>query len=253
MQTNERKLLLIDDDPISLEVLSVLLSASGFLVTTAAGSAEALALIRNQQQCFDLILTDVQMPDMSSSELISALRAETSAPLIAMSSSYPGEAALAGSSGFLLKPFEVDSLLTLVDQLPTPQIRPAQGSSTLLILDRDKLLRAMPMEAAQRVYRAFLDDLPIRLSSMDAILQADPVSSVDLAKQAHILRGSSAMIGAEQLAAACATVEEAGKMALTRVVKRGDLIKMLGGIRNTAAELEGMLKDELARTTEKQE
>jgi CheY-like chemotaxis protein len=252
MQNNrpKRKLLLIDDDPISLEVLCLLLSASDFLVTTAAGPTEALALLDEPALSFDLILTDVQMPEMSCSDLIQALQTKSRAPLFAMSGSYPEQSALAGSSGFLLKPFEVDSLVALLDNLPAPQRKPSQ---TTRVLDREKLLRAMPEKAAQQVYGAFLEDLPIRLRNLDEIMQTVPLSAKDLAKQAHILRGSSAMIGAEQLTADCARLEEAGGTTFEGVIERGDFAAMLNGIRDAAAILEGMLKSELAGTTGKQE
>jgi two-component system chemotaxis sensor kinase CheA len=68
-----RKILLVDDQAFFRNLLSPILRSAGYLVTAAAGAAEALHRIRNGER-FDVILTDLDMPDISGFELAQALR-----------------------------------------------------------------------------------------------------------------------------------------------------------------------------------
>lgn len=78
------KILLIDDEAFALKLLIHQLASLGFRkITPASGGAEALALIAGGV-CFDMILVDLQMPDMDGVEFVRAL----------MQSGYGGELAL---------------------------------------------------------------------------------------------------------------------------------------------------------------
>jgi len=65
-------LLVVDDDESNRDLLSRRLERKGYRVQTAAGGAEALALI--YRGSFDLILLDVEMPEMSGLEVLSQIR-----------------------------------------------------------------------------------------------------------------------------------------------------------------------------------
>jgi two-component system chemotaxis sensor kinase CheA len=71
----QRKVLLIDDQAFFRNLLSPIISAAGYTVTAAAGAAEALDMMKNGER-FDVILTDLDMPDMSGFELAQSLRAD---------------------------------------------------------------------------------------------------------------------------------------------------------------------------------
>ena len=60
-------ILIVDDDPISLTVASLLLRQAGFATQTACDGMEALDLLQTLQP--DLILSDIQMPNMDGFEL----------------------------------------------------------------------------------------------------------------------------------------------------------------------------------------
>jgi two-component system chemotaxis sensor kinase CheA len=68
-----RKVLLVDDHAFFRNLLSPIVSAAGYAVTAVAGAAEALYLIRNGER-FDVIVTDLDMPDISGFELAQTLR-----------------------------------------------------------------------------------------------------------------------------------------------------------------------------------
>ena len=72
-RTVQRKVLLVDDQAFFRNLLSPIISAAGYAVTVAAGAAEALDLIKNGER-FDVIMSDLDMPDMSGFELAQVLR-----------------------------------------------------------------------------------------------------------------------------------------------------------------------------------
>jgi len=72
-RTMQRKVLLVDDQAFFRNLLSPVISAAGYAVTVAAGAAAALELMANGER-FDVIITDLDMPDMSGFELSQTLR-----------------------------------------------------------------------------------------------------------------------------------------------------------------------------------
>jgi CheY-like chemotaxis protein len=63
------KILLIDDDPVVLETVSLMLSADGHTVLTASHAAHGLAQLE-AGEAVDLVLTDHSMPEISGLELV---------------------------------------------------------------------------------------------------------------------------------------------------------------------------------------
>lgn len=66
------RVLVVDDEPGIAELLQELLEAAGYAVATAGSGAQALALAR--QQPFDLVVSDLRMPDIDGAALWRALR-----------------------------------------------------------------------------------------------------------------------------------------------------------------------------------
>jgi two-component system, cell cycle response regulator len=73
-QESAAKILLVDDDEITLELTADLLQRAGFVVRKAANGAEALIIL--DKEWFPVILTDWQMPFISGLELTRRLRAK---------------------------------------------------------------------------------------------------------------------------------------------------------------------------------
>src|SRR6185369_1580545 len=72
MQPPRSSLLLVDDDSSSRALLRHYLQPHGFDITDAASGAEALAVLEGQR--FDLVLLDVEMPEMGGLDVLRALR-----------------------------------------------------------------------------------------------------------------------------------------------------------------------------------
>lgn len=110
------RILLVDDDPVILQMVNEFLRDAAHEVTTAANGMEALKLARSAP--FDLVITDLVMPEKEGIETILALRKESpTTKIIAMSGStedYLTVARKLGASGTLAKPFSRQQLLDAV-------------------------------------------------------------------------------------------------------------------------------------------
>jgi CheY-like chemotaxis protein len=114
--------LVVDDVPDVTEMIELLLKHAGYDVSTAESAQDALHLARLNH--YDLVISDIGMPDMNGYELAAALRelaAYNKTPLIAVTgySEYDdrGRAVRAGFNVHLTKPIEPTQLLTLMREL----------------------------------------------------------------------------------------------------------------------------------------
>jgi CheY-like chemotaxis protein len=116
------RVLIIDDVPDVTEMLDVLLSYAGYEVVTAHSAAAAIAEVREHH--FDVIISDIGMPEMNGYELAKAVRAvpgyET-VPMVAVTGySMFDDRERSLRSGFnahMTKPIEPRALLDLIEQL----------------------------------------------------------------------------------------------------------------------------------------
>jgi DNA-binding response OmpR family regulator len=111
------RILVVDDDPDILDLLRMHLSSAGYEVRTARDGIEAGYRVLSEPP--DLIITDVNMPDMDGFELVAALRADATVPhipVIFLTSVEEGEGRgrELGAVGYLTKPVRADRLLSLV-------------------------------------------------------------------------------------------------------------------------------------------
>ncbi len=89
-----RSLLLIDDSPFFRNMLTPVLQAAGYQVTSVGAASEALAMLKDGVQ-FDVAVTDIEMPEMNGFAFAEAVRAEpalAALPVIALSSVVSAEA-----------------------------------------------------------------------------------------------------------------------------------------------------------------
>lgn len=118
---------MVDDVPDVTEMIGLLLKHAGYEVATADSARGALQLARITN--FDLVISDIGMPEMNGYELATALRQLTeynNTPMIAVTgySEYDdrGRAVSAGFNVQLTKPIEPAQLLNLMNELlPMPK------------------------------------------------------------------------------------------------------------------------------------
>jgi signal transduction histidine kinase/CheY-like chemotaxis protein/PAS domain-containing protein len=122
------RILLAEDNPINQAVASRLLRKRGYVVTTAMNGREVLAALDNGT--FDVILMDVQMPEMDGFEATAAIRRSEQStgghiPIIAMTAhAMKGdeEQCLAGGmDGYIPKPIRADELFGIVERFLVPE------------------------------------------------------------------------------------------------------------------------------------
>jgi two-component system, NtrC family, response regulator AtoC len=110
-------LLVVDDDPASCEAVAEALRAEGYAVETVQGGRAALALAK--EQVFDVVVSDIRMPDLDGLGLLRGLReASPDASVILMTAFGTVEAALAaikeGAYDYVSKPLRLDELLLTI-------------------------------------------------------------------------------------------------------------------------------------------
>jgi twitching motility two-component system response regulator PilH len=112
------KILVIDDDPIMLELYREVLEGLSHEVLIAENGTQGLARAERKP---DLIVVDLLMPNLNGYDFIKQLRAiegRAATPVIAASGLSTGEWALrTGADRFLAKPFRNQELVALVEEL----------------------------------------------------------------------------------------------------------------------------------------
>ena len=108
--------LVVDDDRGILRTVQDALLSEGYTVHSAASGEEALAAVERQRP--DLIMLDVNMPQVDGWEVLSRLRAAAGqqTPVVVMTAGYNAQdqALASGAQGYLGKPFDLDDLYTTV-------------------------------------------------------------------------------------------------------------------------------------------
>jgi CheY-like chemotaxis protein len=160
------RILVVDDDRTTRELLRLQLRSAGYAVETAADGAAALARVRRKK--FDLVLLDVWMPGMDGLTVLARLREEPSQPrVVVMTADDTSETLLrairAQAHRFVSKPFEPKQLVELVRSTldSKPGVRPIEVVSARP--DWVELVVPCDREAAERIqeFMARLDtDLP---------------------------------------------------------------------------------------------
>jgi nitrogen regulation protein NR(I) len=113
------RICVVDDDEATRTSLAEVLTSEGYLVTQAADGVTALELGRDER--FAAVLTDVRMPRMDGLALVDALhQAKPNLPIVVMTAHGTTESAIEatrrGAFEYLLKPFDMEELLAVLDK-----------------------------------------------------------------------------------------------------------------------------------------
>jgi CheY-like chemotaxis protein len=114
-----QRILVVDDEPVNLEVAKMLMEDTALLVDTAEDGEKACALVATER--YALILMDMQMPRMDGLDATRCIRkdpAYATTPIIAMTANAFAEdrarCLAAGMTDFLAKPFSLNSLFEIL-------------------------------------------------------------------------------------------------------------------------------------------
>ncbi|CAJ2667985.1 unnamed protein product [Trifolium pratense] len=111
---NGLRVLVVDDDPTWLKILEKMLKKCNYEVTTCCLARHALSLLRERKDGYDIVISDVNMPDMDGFKLLEHVGLEMDLPVIMMS--VDGETSRVmkgvqhGACDYLLKPIRMKEL-----------------------------------------------------------------------------------------------------------------------------------------------
>ncbi|GJN30752.1 hypothetical protein PR202_gb19087 [Eleusine coracana subsp. coracana] len=108
------KVLVVDDDPTCLLVLKRMLDECKYDVTTCPQATRALTMLRENRRGFDVIISDVHMPDMDGFRLLELVGLEMDLPVIMMSADSSTNTVMKGikhgACDYLIKPVRMEEL-----------------------------------------------------------------------------------------------------------------------------------------------
>jgi CheY-like chemotaxis protein len=123
----QRRILVVDDEPLVCDAVKMMLEFDGHLVETAGNAKEALAILEARK--FDLVITDFEMPIMKGDELAAAIKARDPKQPVVMITAYAemlqaSGNPLTGIDFMISKPFLLENLREAIARV-TPL--PARG------------------------------------------------------------------------------------------------------------------------------
>ena len=242
--TTPLHVLVVEDNAVNREVASLLLKRLGHTVELVEDGSQAVRVC--EQNKFDVILMDMQMPVMDGLEATRHIRRAPSAcsetiiiGLTANAFSSDRAACLrAGMNAFIAKPVDRAKLeRALAEANPHKTITEDQSSDKLDVAHRTTLFTEIGMEAARQLVGAFWEAAPkIVESCRDAVAQRDMRT---LGREIHTLKGTAMNLGYADLAQVAARVE-AGLRA--GEVNPEDLPRLIESALKSTAAMEPLLK-----------
>ena len=220
--------LVVDDNPTNRDLMSRQIRQLGLRAITAENGQAALPTWRSGRVA--AVITDCHMPLMDGYALARAIRAvetedaRSRTPIIAWTANaLPEEAEkchAAGMDGTLVKPVGMTQLRGALARWlfiekaaglqPTPPRDPSDGERHATPLDGDLLQNILPDSAERaQVLLEFGVHLRTDRATLTEVLQRGDQASVE--QTAHRMKGSSSMVGANDLATACAAIEHAAR------------------------------------------
>jgi CheY-like chemotaxis protein len=225
---NRLRILLVEDNAVNQLVALRLLEKYGHTVGVATNGRKALEEL--EKESYDLILMDVQMPEMNGWEATQAIREKEMStgahiPIVAMTAhAMKGDkerCLAAGMDAYLTKPIRTQELLSVLDEIgshktgpPFPLDIPSKKTPTDAI-DLEATLERLDGDRNlfQELTELFKDDCPRMVERMRrAIVLCDAKS---LEACAHTLKGSSANLGAMAVSHAAGEIERLARTGST--------------------------------------
>jgi signal transduction histidine kinase/CheY-like chemotaxis protein len=112
----DRRILVLDDDKLVLETVTEILSGAGYTVVAFAAALQALAEVSGSAR-IDLMVVDFAMPDMRGDQFAARARLQRPAVPILFISGYAEPAALQAEPFVLRKPFSMNALITITEEV----------------------------------------------------------------------------------------------------------------------------------------
>ena len=248
-------ILCVDDDPVSLKILSAILKSEDFNIITANCGEEARSILEEHSK-IHLLITDIQMPNMSGFELLSALKiSQPNLPTIVItkfdSSENIRKAWRLGTFDLLGKPINRNKILQSVDlALSFGKIWTNPGKNIRLLskvsfeksppYNSDELLKNLAHD--EELLKGVLEEFLIVSDGLieDAFRNFDPNSNYSNLKfYIHKLKGVSESIGGIKVSEVCDQIYSS--ITNLEIITRSDLVVLVEALN----ELQGSIKKHL--------
>jgi len=245
-QKGRFRILVAEDNIVNQKVALGMLGKLGYRADVVSNGAEAVEAL--ERKSYDLVLMDVQMPEMDGFEATQTIRDPQSRvrnpriPIIAMTAhAMEGDrerCLAAGMDDYVSKPIQPKELADAIERQssgtlrlepPEPPEAPAPESEKE-IFDGTSLLHRLEgdEDLCRDILMGYVEDLPIQMEKLESALRKNDMTVA--VRQAHSIKGASANIGAQRLRDTAFEIESAGK--------RGETETMLFLVRKMGREFE---------------
>jgi CheY-like chemotaxis protein/HPt (histidine-containing phosphotransfer) domain-containing protein len=224
------RLLLAEDNITNQKVALKILEKAGYRAEAVSNGKEVLTAL--EKNPYDLILMDVQMPEMDGFETTAAIRHKEKEkggylPIVAMTAhAMKGDRERcleAGMDDYLSKPIQPKELMEVIERQlkgarpAEMEMAPRERAEEPEVFDRKVLWERLDgdEEIFKEIIVTFLEDAPKQIEKLKKALQEKDANRVE--RQAHLLKGAALNIGGNGLQTAARELEI--------VAKEGDLTK----------------------------
>ena len=217
------RILLAEDNSLNQRVAKTMLEKQGFQVTIANNGKEAVELLTKQN--FDLVLMDVQMPEMDGLEATRKIRQlGIKTPIVALTANAFEEdrkrCLEAGMDGYLSKPIKIKELLNIISDLfeeeadseTTEQQEQAQKQEKKEVkIDMKRAMEAVAgdKDLLNELLSMFYEDSRLKLKEIERAIKDRDYEKVR--ELAHTIKGASSNIGLTEIYEICLELENMAK------------------------------------------
>ena len=227
------RILLAEDNLVNQQVATAMLVKRGHQVDVVGNGREAVDAIGTHD--YDLVLMDIQMPEMdgfAATQAIRALPRGRSLPIIALTAhALSGERERCldrGMTGYLAKPFKAHDLFAAIEgrTAATADTAAAPAPPVDLAAFRGTMREAGAEAAVDGILATFASTLPQRLEALAEASRGGEAEAIQRA--AHAFRSAAATIGAHRLAQLLEAMEASARS--------GDVARAQGGLQDVSRE-----------------
>ncbi|SFM60281.1 PAS domain-containing hybrid sensor histidine kinase/response regulator [Methanolobus profundi] len=224
LKNSNARLLLVEDNVVNQHVAQGMLQKLGLNADIANNGVEALKALEDTK--YDIVLMDVQMPEMDGLEASRHIRDESSAvldhsiPIIAMTAhAMKGDREKcmeAGMNEYISKPIKLQKLIEVLGQWIQPTHEQEEQDATKenngpTIFDSDLLMENVmgDLMLARRIISIFMKNAPRQLEALKSAMQKEEAEAI--ANSAHTVKGACASVGGMAMTDLVARIEAASK------------------------------------------
>src|SRR5213083_880997 len=232
------RVLLAEDNVVNQQVATAMLVKRGHQVDVVGNGREAVDAVGARD--YDLVLMDIQMPEMdgfTATEAIRALPRGRTLPIIALTAhALSGERERClerGMTGYLAKPFKAHDLFAAIEGRTgaTADTAAAPAPPVDLAAFRGTMREAGAEAAVDGILMTFASTLPQRLEALAEASRGGEAEAIQRA--AHAFRSAAATIGAHRLAQLLEAMEASARS--------GEVARAQGGLQDVTSEAQTVL------------